>query len=55
LAFEIAEQLGFQVPDRVVAPIASGSMFTKLARGFEEWLELGLVEGEVPTFNGAQA
>src|ERR1700677_5145488 len=55
LAFEIAEQLGFQLPDRVVAPIASGSMFTKLARGFEEWLEVGLVEGEVPTFNGAQA
>jgi threonine synthase len=55
LAFEIAEQLGFQLPDRVVAPIASGSMFTKLARGFEEWLEAGLVEGEVPTFNGAQA
>jgi len=55
LAFEIAEQLGFQLPDRVVAPIASGSMFTKLARGFEEWLELGLVEGEFPTFNGAQA
>ena len=55
LAFEIAEQLGFQLPDRMVAPIASGSMFTKLARGFEEWLEAGLVEGEVPTFNGAQA
>jgi threonine synthase len=55
LAFEIAEQLGFQLPDRVVAPIASGSLFTKLARGFEEWLEVGLLEGEVPTFNGAQA
>ena len=55
LAFEIAEQLGFELPDRVVAPIASGSLFTKLARGFEEWLEVGLVEGEVPTFNGAQA
>jgi threonine synthase len=55
LAFEIAEQLGFELPDRVVAPIASGSLFTKLARGFEEWLEVGLIEGEVPTFNGAQA
>jgi threonine synthase len=55
LAFEIAEQLGFQLPDRVVAPIASGSLFTKIARGFEEWLEIGLIEGEVPTFNGAQA
>src|ERR1700761_4831956 len=55
LAFEIAEQLGFELPDRVVAPIASGSLFTKLARGFEEWLEVGLIEGEIPTFNGAQA
>src|SRR5579859_594383 len=43
LAFETAEQLGFELPDRVVAPIASGSLFTKIARGFEEWLELGLV------------
>jgi threonine synthase len=55
LAFEIAEQLGFELPDRVVAPIASGSLFTKLARGFEEWLEVGLIEGEIPIFNGAQA
>jgi threonine synthase len=55
LAFETAEQLGFELPDRVVAPIASGSLFTKIARGFEEWLELGLLEGELPRFNGAQA
>ncbi|MCL2419135.1 MAG: threonine synthase [Conexibacteraceae bacterium] len=55
LAFEIAEQLGFELPDRIVAPIASGSLFTKIARGFEEWLEVGLIAGRVPTFNGAQA
>jgi threonine synthase len=55
LAFETAEQLGFRMPDRVVAPIASGSLFTKIARGFEEWVEVGLLEGELPTFNGAQA
>ena len=55
IAFEIAEQLGFELPDRVVAPIASGSLFTKIARGFEEWREVGLVEGELPAFNGAQA
>jgi threonine synthase len=55
LAFETAEQLGFELPDTVVAPIASGSLFTKIARGFEEWLELGLIEGELPTFHGAQA
>src|SRR5438270_529687 len=55
LAFETAEQLGFEIPDRVVAPIASGSLFTKIARGFEEWLELGLLQGELPIFHGAQA
>ncbi len=55
LAYETAEQLGWETPDRVVAPIASGSLFTKLARGFEEWLELGLIEGDVPKFHGAQA
>jgi threonine synthase len=55
LAFETAEQLGFSLPDRVVSPIASGSLFTKVARGFEEWIEVGLLEGELPTFNGAQA
>src|SRR5215207_6580271 len=55
LAYEIAEQLGWQTPDRIVAPIASGSLFTKIARGFEEWIELGLVDGAVPAMNGAQA
>jgi threonine synthase len=55
IAYEIAEQLAFQLPDRVVAPIASGSLFTKIARGFEEWLDIGLIEGDLPVFNGAQA
>jgi threonine synthase len=55
LAFEIAEQLGFELPDRVVAPIASGSLFTKIARGFDEWREVGLLEGETPIMCGAQA
>jgi threonine synthase len=55
LAFETAEQFGFELPDRVVAPIASGSLFTRIARGFEEWLEVGLLDGELPRFNGAQA
>jgi len=55
LAFEIAEQLGWQLPDRCVVPVASGSLFTKVARGFEEWRELGLLEGELPRMNGAQA
>ncbi len=55
LAYEVAEQLGFELPDRVVCPVASGSLFTKIARGFREWIELGLVTGELPVFNGAQA
>jgi threonine synthase len=55
IAFEIAEQLGFELPDRVVAPIASGSLFTKIARGFQEWLDVGLLDGALPAFNGAQA
>jgi threonine synthase len=55
LGYEIAEQLGWELPDRVVVPVASGSLFTKIARGFEEWLEVGLIRGELPTFNGAQA
>ena len=46
---------GSSCPTASSCPIASGSLFTKIARGFEEWLELGLVEGELPTFNGAQA
>ena len=55
LAYEIAEQLGWKAPERIVAPIASGSLFTKIARGFEEWIEVGLLDGAVPTMNGAQA
>src|SRR3954451_21957310 len=39
LAFEVAEQLGWEIPDRVVAPIASGSLFTKVARGFQEFID----------------
>jgi threonine synthase len=55
LAFETAEQLGWELPDRVVAPIASGSLFTKVARGFEEWIDAGLLKGDVPIMCGAQA
>ncbi len=55
LAYEIKEQLGFELPDRCVVPIASGSLFTKMAKGFAEWRELGLVEGDAPRMNGAQA
>ena len=58
LAFEIAEQLGWEIPDRCIVPVASGSLFTKIAKGFEEWTELGLVKTParpLPRMNGAQA
>jgi threonine synthase len=55
VAFEIVEQLEWTLPDRLIVPVASGSLFTKIARGFDEWLELGLVEGSPPVLNGAQA
>src|SRR5919109_2658295 len=54
VAYEIAEQLGFRLPDRVVVPIASGSLFTRIAQGFEEWRQVGLLDGELPVMNGAQ-
>ena len=54
LAFEIAEGLGWRAPDVIVAPIASGAMFTKLAKGFEELAAIGLVEATPIRFVGAQ-
>jgi len=55
LAHEIAEQLGWELPDAVFAPIASGAMYSKVSQGFSELLELGLVEGAPPRMYGAQA
>jgi threonine synthase len=56
LAFETAEQLGWQVPDHVVVPAASGSLLTKIRKGFEELYKVGLLDEE-PHFrvSGAQA
>jgi threonine synthase len=54
LAYETVEQLGWELPDRIVCPIASGSLFTRIGRGLTEWIGLGLVDGELPTFCGAQ-
>ncbi len=55
IGFEIVEQLGWELPDRFVVPVASGSLFTKIAKGLSEWRELGLVDGELPKMSGAQA
>jgi threonine synthase len=54
-AFEIAEQLGWRLPDAVVAPMAGGSLVTKLAKGFGEFLDARLVHGVTPRLYGAQA
>jgi len=55
LAFEVAEQLGWQLPDHVVVPIASGSQLTKIAKGFKELATVGLVEPGEVRISGAQA
>ena len=55
LAYEVAEQLGWRAPDAVVVPVASGSLLTKIARGFRELESVGLLaEASVKT-SGAQA
>ncbi|MDJ1172864.1 threonine synthase [Roseofilum capinflatum] len=55
LGYEVAEQLGWQLPDHVVAPLASGSLYTKIYKGFQEFIKVGLVEDKSVRFSGAQA
>lgn len=55
LAFEIAEQLGWRAPDHVVVPVASGSQLTKVAKGFKELEQVGLIEPSAIRISGAQA
>jgi threonine synthase len=55
LAYEVAEQLGWRLPDRCIVPIASGSLYTKIDRGFRDLIDTGLVEGDPPALDGAQA
>jgi threonine synthase len=55
LAYEITEQLGWQTPDVVVSPIASGSLYTKLHQAFSDLLGLGLADGRQPRLVGGQA
>jgi threonine synthase len=54
IAYEIAEQLGWETPDAVVSPIGSGTLFAKLAQGFHELADLGLVVDSPPRMYGAQ-
>ena len=55
LAYEVAEQLGWRLPNHVVAPVASGSLHTRIGKAFDEWRECGLVDGPLPSMHGAQA
>ena len=55
LGYEVAEQLGWQLPDHIVAPLASGSLFTKIYKGFQEFIQVGLVAEKPVRFSGAQA
>jgi len=54
-AFEIAEQLGWQFPKHVVSPVAGGTLLPRIARGFRELKDVGLVDGDLPVIHAAQA
>jgi threonine synthase len=55
LGYEIAEQLGWRLPDQIVIPVASGSQLTKVHKAFQELIALGLVEKKPYRIFGAQA
>jgi len=55
LGYEIAEQLGWRLPDQIVIPVASGSQLTKVDKAFRELIALGLVEDKPYRVFGAQA
>ncbi|WP_030175185.1 threonine synthase [Spirillospora albida] len=55
LGYEIAEQLGWRLPDQIVVPVASGSQLTKIDKAFQEFIKLGLVEDRPYRVFGAQA
>ncbi|GLY49185.1 threonine synthase [Lentzea sp. NBRC 102530] len=55
LGYEVAEQLGWRLPDQIVVPIASGSQLTKVDKAFRELGQLDLVEASPYKVFGAQA
>jgi threonine synthase len=55
VGYEIAEQLGWRLPDQVVIPVASGALLTKVDKGWREFVELGLVPDRPWRVFGAQA
>ncbi len=55
MAYEIAEQLGWRLPEHTIVPMASGSLLTKIHKGYQEFMKLGLVPESQPHIHGAQA
>src|SRR5437868_13244889 len=55
LGFEIVEQLGWRFPDHLVSPVAGGTLLPRIARGFRELKQIGLVDDELPKVHAAQA
>ncbi len=55
VGYEIAEQLGWRLPDNIVCPMAGGSLIVKIKKAFDELVKLGLVEEKKVRFFGAQA
>ena len=55
ISFEIAEQLGWRLPDVVVCPAATGTLFSKVAQGFAELVRAGLAPAPVPRLFAGQA
>ena len=55
IGFEIAEQLGWRTPDHIVAPMASGSMYTKIWKALQEFNKAGLIDAPKTRMSGAQA
>src|SRR5471030_2444578 len=55
MAYEIAEQLGWRLPQHTIVPMASGSLLTKIHKGYQEFVKLGLVANSETHIYGAQA
>jgi len=55
MAYEIAEQLGWRAPEHTIVPMASGSLLTKIHKGYQEMMKVGLIAGSHPKVYGAQA
>jgi threonine synthase len=55
MAYEVAEQLDWNLPQHTVVPMASGSLLTKIHKGYQELIQLGLARDTKPTVHGAQA